>query len=70
MQRPKSMKQDKPHTARPDLDNIIKATLDGLVDAGVLDDDKCVVSLRCSKRYAAPGEQPHGVVRLSGGCNA
>lgn len=40
-----------PHTARPDLDNLVKAVLDGL--NGVLfEDDSQVFMLVASKRYA------------------
>lgn len=46
-----------PHTKKPDLDNACKAVLDGLVPA-LLADDRRVVELVASKRYALQGESP------------
>lgn len=43
-----------------DVDNYAKGPLDVITKSGVVwGDDKQVVSLRVSKRYAAPGEAPH-----------
>lgn len=39
-------------TKKPDLDNLVKAILDGLVSGRILEDDNCVTDLTVSKRYA------------------
>jgi Holliday junction resolvase RusA-like endonuclease len=41
------------HTKKPDLDNMAKQLKDAMTRAGFWRDDKQVVALRCSKRYAA-----------------
>ena len=43
------------HTTRPDLDKLIRSTLDGLVDGGLLADDSLVYALGVAKHYAAAG---------------
>lgn len=48
------------HTKKPDLDNLVKSVLDGLVKGRVLDDDKYITDLTISKRYEEPGH-PAGV---------
>ncbi len=40
------------HTKKPDLDNMAKQLKDAMSRAGFWGDDRQVVSLRCSKRYA------------------
>lgn len=62
-ERPKRIKgEDRViHDKRPDLDNVVKAVLDGLV-AHL--DDAAVYNLTAHKTYAAKGEQPHVVVQL------
>lgn len=41
------------HTKKPDLDNMAKQLKDAMSRTGVWGDDRQVVSLRCSKCYAA-----------------
>lgn len=41
-----------------DVDNLSKAVMDAMVDAGLLDDDKLVVSAVINKMYVKPGQQP------------
>lgn len=53
---------------KPDLDNTLKAALDALVLAGVLEDDVSVWRCAASKEYAAIGELPH--VRIVVACEA
>lgn len=71
MRRPKRLcrKKDPDHrlasTNKPDLDNLCKSALDGLVLGGVLNDDTLVVQLAASKLYAAKGEQPHTYVEVT-----
>lgn len=46
----------KPHTQRPDGDNLVKAMMDEMQAAGVFGDDSTVASLTVSKRWSAnPG---------------
>jgi Holliday junction resolvase RusA-like endonuclease len=49
VKRPKSTKLEAP---KPDIDNYLKAILDAMTDAGVWDDDKHVVTVRATKRWA------------------
>lgn len=44
---------------KPDLDKLIRSTLDGLADGGLLRHDSRVVDIHSTKTYAAPG-QPTG----------
>lgn len=48
------------HTKKPDVDNLAKAVLDGLVHGGVLKDDGLVTDLTTFKRYVEDGH-PEGV---------
>ena len=41
----------KPHTFRPDVDNLAKLILDCLMRAGLIDDDACVSSLAVQKTW-------------------
>ncbi|MDP0498703.1 MAG: RusA family crossover junction endodeoxyribonuclease [Verrucomicrobiota bacterium JB022] len=50
------------HTGKPDRDNIEKATLDALSDAGLWHDDAQVCDGSISKRYANPGELPGATI--------
>lgn len=47
-----------PHTAKPDVDNLIKAVMDAMTQSGVWRDDAQVHSLSISKMYAAVGFAP------------
>ena len=62
MPRPKSMRgtEQKPHTVKPDIDNMVKAVMDALTTAIWWIDDSQVWRLSTSKQYAAKGE-PSGV---------
>ncbi|NBQ37506.1 MAG: RusA family crossover junction endodeoxyribonuclease [Synechococcus sp.] len=51
-------------TTTPDLDKLIRSTLDGLTESGVIGDDRQVVVLHSQKRYAQPGEAPGALVHL------
>jgi Holliday junction resolvase RusA-like endonuclease len=51
---------------KPDCDNVAKAVLDALVQAGVVVDDKACVSLRVRKFYVALGDSPEVRVTLGG----
>jgi len=39
------------HITTPDLDKLVRSTLDGCVQAGMIEDDKLVVTLHATKRY-------------------
>jgi len=45
----------KPHTFRPDVDNLSKLILDCLMRAGLIDDDACVSSLAVQKTWDEKG---------------
>ena len=53
MPRPKSRKGDVWHTTKPDADNLTKAVLDALTDAGIWGDDAQVARQLVEKFYAA-----------------
>lgn len=52
MPRPKSRKGDVWHSSRPDADNLAKAVLDAMGDAGIWGDDAQVAWLSAKKLYA------------------
>ena len=62
MPRPKHLRgtNEKPHTVKPDIDNMVKAVMDALTSALWWIDDDQVWELKTSKQYAARGE-PSGV---------
>lgn len=43
------------HATKPDADNVAKIVLDAMVEAGILADDRYVVSLTASKRALTGG---------------
>ena len=47
-----------------DIDNYANAALDAVNDAGLWGDDKQVVCLQATKRYAEPGEEPGTHIRI------
>ena len=53
------------HASRPDLDNVIKAVLDGLSTAGIWKDDAQVYSIIAEKYYCAIGDQPRVTVLIT-----
>lgn len=57
----------KPTSSIPvgDVDNYAKAALDAVNDAALWGDDKQVVSMHVSKRYAEPGEEPCTVISIN-----
>lgn len=53
MPRPKSLKKGTIyHTKRPDLDNLIKAVLDALTQAGMWADDNLIYNMQANKIYS------------------
>lgn len=51
---------------KPDIDKLLRSTLDGLTEGGVWTDDARVVSVTALKRYALDGESLGAVVALVG----
>jgi crossover junction endodeoxyribonuclease RusA len=64
--RPRTVRRDVP-SVRPDLDKLLRATLDGLTTSGVVGDDAQIVTIMTSKDYAADGDGPGAVLTLTGG---
>ncbi len=68
--RPKRLRRKKdpegliPHDKKPDLDNLVKAALDGLTQAGIWRDDAQVARLTTEKVYAEKDGLPRIQVRL------
>ena len=52
-------------TARPDLDKLVRSTLDALKSAGAYGDDSQVVELRAVKAYATAGQPAGAVIGVS-----
>ena len=55
MPTPKPDRHGRPHTFRPDADNLAKLALDAVMDAGLLKDDAAVSTLVVTKTWAAKG---------------
>lgn len=64
MPRPKSRPHDRLCKVKPDLDKLIRSTLDGLADGHVFKHDSRVSSLICSKQYEVPGQRPGAYVTI------
>ena len=47
-----------------DLDKLVRAVGDALTQAGVIEDDRFIVDLAASKRWAHPDEEPGVVVEI------
>jgi len=47
-----------PHDRRPDIDNMLKTTFDGLVDSGLFPDDNIIWKTIASKRWCRRDEVP------------
>lgn len=56
---------DIPMISKPDIDNLVKAALDALVDAGVVRDDAPLWDLTARKYYADAGEDPRAEFLLT-----
>ncbi len=53
------------HTTKPDADNLAKAVLDALTDAGLWSDDAQVAELTALKTYARPIHGPGCVIEVA-----
>ena len=49
---------------RPDLDNLNKAVIDAMQDAGVYTDDSIIIKLSSEKKYCAPGEKEGAFISI------
>ena len=64
--RPKSLPRRVTHPVnRPDLDKLVRSTLDGLKEGGAFKDDSLVISITTSKAYAMNGQSPGCTIRVS-----
>jgi len=55
MPTPKADRHGRPHTFRPDADNLAKLALDAVMSAGLLKDDAAVSTLVVTKTWAGKG---------------
>jgi len=55
--------QDGLHGGKPDLDNLIKSTMDALTQAKAWEDDRQVAVIMASKEYAGP-HGPGAIIRI------
>ncbi len=63
--RPKSHKNDVYCQTKPDIDNLLKSTMDALSQAGVWRDDAQVVAVVASKRYEAENREIGAVIKVT-----
>ena len=62
--RPKARKNDDYVAVKPDIDNLLKSTMDALSNAGVWHDDAQVAAVVMSKRYEQANHTVGAVIRL------
>jgi len=62
--RPQAHKNDDYVAVKPDLDNLLKSTMDALSNAGVWHDDAQVAAVVMSKRYESANHTVGAVIRL------
>ena len=62
MPRPKAWGKNRqdPMTERPDVDKLLRSTLDGLTNSGIIPDDSHVVQVQGTKRRATSFKEPTG----------
>lgn len=62
MPRPKAWGKNRqdPMTERPDVDKLLRSTLDGLTTSGIIKDDSHVVQVQGTKRRATNPKEPTG----------
>lgn len=53
------------HTSKPDLDNLVKAAVDAIVNSGVVHDDAQLYWVNALKVYAEPSGNPRAEFMLS-----
>jgi crossover junction endodeoxyribonuclease RusA len=62
--RPQAHKHDDYVAVKPDLDNLLKSTMDALSNAGVWHDDAQVAAVVMSKRYERANQTVGAVIKL------
>ena len=62
--RSKAHKHDDYVAVKPDLDNLLKSTMDALTNAGVWHDDAQVAAIVSTKRYESANQAIGAVIRL------
>jgi Holliday junction resolvase RusA-like endonuclease len=55
---------DVPHTSKPDIDNVLKSTLDALTDIGAWADDSQVFSVTAHKWYGEECNKPGAFISI------
>ena len=66
IKRPKSTKAAFPVApVVGDVDKLLRATLDGLKTGGLIEDDRFVVDVFATKRWAGVRENPGAVIRIT-----
>jgi Holliday junction resolvase RusA-like endonuclease len=51
--------------AKPDIDNLLKAVMDGLTESGVIVDDSQIYEQHAVKVYHGLGSMPKAVIELA-----
>lgn len=64
--RPRDLKPNAPlmHTQRPDIDKIVRSTLDALTSAGAVSDDSLISHLQASKTWCDVAELPGAYITV------
>lgn len=69
LKRPKRLGKQNPqevlHLAKPDIDNLLKAVMDGLTESGVIVDDSQIYEQHAVKVYHGLGSMPKAVIELA-----
>lgn len=63
--RPKTRKLDEYCQTKPDIDNLLKSTMDALSQAGIWRDDAQVVAVVASKRYEAENREIGALIKVT-----
>ena len=51
-------------TKRPDLDNLNKAVIDAMQDAGIFEDDSQITKLHSMKSYCTPDQKEGAFIQI------
>jgi crossover junction endodeoxyribonuclease RusA len=62
--RPQAHKHDEYVAVKPDLDNLLKSTMDALSDAGIWHDDAQVAAIVSTKRYESANQAVGAMIRV------
>lgn len=63
--RPKSRRDDIYCSTKPDIDNLLKSTMDALSQAGIWRDDAQVAAVVASKRYESENREIGAVIKVT-----